>query len=234
MKHPKRRDFIKQAVWLSGGGAVLSGTGLWPRPGWAAGVSFLEETCGQVGSKGKRVLVAYASMHGSTGEVAQAVGRECCARGGWADIRLVKKVDDLKGYDAVIVGSAIRSEAWLPEAVDFVRAHRKELKQMPVAFFLTCLTLSQPGEERLRRARAFLDPVLNEVQEVKPVGLGLFGGLLDYSRLSFGMRAVMKYKMWQRNVAEGDYRDWKAIRSWAGDAAGGLMGPETEKKEAAS
>jgi len=86
---------------------------------------------------------------------------------------------------------------------------------MPVAFFLTCLTLSKPTEENRHKARAFLDPLRNAVPQVQPVDTGLFAGVLDYSKLSLIVRVVMKSKMKKKGVSEGDYRDWDAIHSWA-------------------
>jgi len=50
---------------------------------------------------------------------------------------------------------------------------------------------------------------------VRPVDVGLFAGVLDYSELSFIVRLVMKSKMKKKGVPEGDHRDWDAIRAWA-------------------
>lgn len=233
MKILNRRDFVKNAVMLTGGAALAPQAWLWPRPARAAEVNLLEETCGAGGQGKKRILVAYASMHGSTGEVARAMGQACCARDVSAEVRPVRRVDDLSGYEAAIIGSAIRSEAWLPEATEFVVAFRKDLRRIPVAYFLTCLTLSQPRARNIRRARGFLDPVLSAVAEVRPVSLGLFGGLLDFGRLPFGMRAVMKYKMWQKKVAEGDYRNWNTICVWAGETTDRLLRPGSAGQEVA-
>jgi menaquinone-dependent protoporphyrinogen oxidase len=163
-------------------------------------------------------------MHGSTGDVAQAIGNTICGHGAAADIRLIKNVNTLTPYDAVIVGSAVRSDKWLSEAIRFVEINRQALSQIPVAYFLTCLTLTRPSEENLRRARSYMDPILNGVSEVKPLDMGLFAGVLDYSKYSAGMGAVMRYKMWSKGVEEGDYRDWDAIKSWAGRAAGAMVG----------
>jgi menaquinone-dependent protoporphyrinogen oxidase len=163
-------------------------------------------------------------MHGSTGKVAQTIGKTICGYGAAADIRLITNVNTLTLYDAVIVGSAVRTDKWLAEAIHFVEINRKALSQVPVAYFLTCLTLARPSEENLRRARSYMDPILDGVSEVKPVNIGLFAGVLDYSKYSAGMGAVMRYKMWSKGVEEGDYRDWDAIKSWAGRVASSIAG----------
>ena len=99
--------------------------------------------------------------------------------------------------------------------MEFVEENRDFLKEVPVAYFLTCLTLSRNTDETRLKAKAYLDPVFKTVPEVQPVNTGLFAGVLDYSKLSWGMRMVMRRKMDKFGVKEGDYRDWDAIRTWA-------------------
>lgn len=47
----------------------------------------------------------------------------------------------------------------------------------------------------------------------------IFFGALDYHKLSFPERMVMK----AMRVPEGDFRDWPAIESWAANIAQDLM-----------
>ena len=53
------------------------------------------------------VLVAVASRHGSTREIADAIAQELRMQGVDADVRHVEDVPDLNSYDAVVLGSAI-------------------------------------------------------------------------------------------------------------------------------
>ncbi|MCK4451224.1 MAG: flavodoxin domain-containing protein [Anaerolineae bacterium] len=155
-----------------------------------------------------KVLVAYASRAGSTGEVAEAIGQVLCEAGAAVDVRLAKEVTDLSPYRAVVVGSGIRVGKWLPEAVEFVERHREALSRMPVAYFLVCLTLKENTEENRREVSAYLDPVCEMVQ---PVDVGLFAGAMDYSKLPFILRLMMK----AMKSPEGDFRNWETIRAWA-------------------
>jgi menaquinone-dependent protoporphyrinogen oxidase len=180
----------------------------------AAKVEFPESSCGVEKEKARRVLVAYASDCGSTGEVAEAIGQVLCDKGATVDVRLVENVKDLSPYQAAVVGSAIHSSKWLPEAMEFVQTYQKILSQVPVAYFLTCLTLYKSTETTRRIAKSYLDPVLDAVPQVKPVEMGFFAGVLDYSKLSFMVRLVMKSKMKKKGVPEGDHRNWDAIHSW--------------------
>ena len=164
-----------------------------------------------------RILVAYATKAGSTAEVAAEIGRVMESKGGCeVDVHPVGKLEGVSGYDAVIIGSAIRVGKWLPEALKFVEKHRDALGQVPVAFFTVCLTLSEDTEENRREVATYLDPVRDLVQ---PVDVGLFAGVMDCSKLPFILRLMMK----KMKSPEGDFRDWEAIRAWAGQVHTGLM-----------
>lgn len=119
------------------------------------------------------------------------------------------------------------------QASEFVIQNREVLGRLPVACFLTCLTLARPTEENRMKALGFLDPLHRDAPRVKPVDIGLFAGVLDYDKLSFMVRTVMKIKMKDKGVDEGDYRDWASIRSWARDVGPRLLnGSDTSKIDA--
>jgi menaquinone-dependent protoporphyrinogen oxidase len=158
-----------------------------------------------------RILIAYASRCGSTGEVAKAIGQVLCDKSVSVDVRLVNNVKDVTPYRSIIVGSAIRMSKWLPEATEFVAANHVALSQVPVAYFLTCYTMREPTEDNRRKALAYLDPVLTTIPEIQPVDIGLFAGMMDYNKLSWFLGKMLKRK----GLDEGDFRDWDDIRTWA-------------------
>jgi menaquinone-dependent protoporphyrinogen oxidase len=208
-----RRDFLALAGGListiSLGG--FSGAG----SSHAAATAFPEGKCGDKSIMDKKILVAYASKYGSTGGVADAIGKELCSKGATVDVLLMKNGVNLSSYQGVIVGSAIYMGKWLPEAVDFVKKNAEVLRQIPVAYFLVCMTLCKPTEENRAKVLAYLDPLLKAIPEIKPVGIGAFAGALDYNNLSWINKKILKSK----GTPEGDFRDWKAIRTWAEESA---------------
>jgi len=159
----------------------------------------------------KKLLIAYGSRCGSTGGVAEAIGQVLSMAGASVDVRLVKDVNDLSLYHAVIVGSAIRMGKWLPEAVEFVKNHQDTLRQLPVAYFAVCLAMKDDTVENRGKALAYLDPVHKQFPQVKPADIGLFAGAVDYKKLSFAYSLILKVK----GAPEGDFRNWEAIRTWA-------------------
>jgi menaquinone-dependent protoporphyrinogen oxidase len=218
MKSRTRREFILNVSKASAGAltALVLGSGValpWSAEG--ATIDFPETTCGEGSKDGYRVLVAYASRCGSTGGVAERIGQVLCEMGARAEVRLVEHVTRLDPYQALVVGSAIRSDQWLPEAVDFLKANRVSFDRVPVALFLTCLTMSRPNAENRERARAYLGSPIEAVPELRPVDTGCFAGVLDYGKLSWPMRIIMRQKMRDKGIEEGDYRDWSLIHAWA-------------------
>jgi len=125
-----------------------------------------------------KLLVAYATKAGSTAEVAEALGEELRRAGAEVDVRLAKDVKDLKHYSAVIVGSGIRMGQLSSDATKFVEKNQEALKQVPVAYFVVCMTMKDDTEENHRTVEAYLDPVC---EIVEPLDKGLFAGAMNYS-----------------------------------------------------
>ena len=163
-----------------------------------------------------RILVAYASRAGSTAGVAEAIGRTLAESGAQVDVRAVRDVGDIAAYRAVVAGSAIQAAHWLPEAMQFVQAHREALARRPFAAFLVCMTLAMPRGNAYRQGVAeWLAPVR---ALVRPVSEGLFAGALDISKVpSLGDRLKFRVSVALGVWREGDHRDWDAIRAWATD-----------------
>ena len=117
----------------------------------------------------KKVLVAYASVSGSTGEIADAIGKVLTECGAAVQVSHVRDVSGVVGYHAVVLGSSIRSGQWLPGALQFLDVFRALLSHIPVS----------DSVDSHRTVLAYMEPILQRAPEVKPVGLGLFAGSLE-------------------------------------------------------
>jgi menaquinone-dependent protoporphyrinogen oxidase len=214
MKSVTRREFMVDGSILIGGavgGLALGNELFFPQKVQAGKVGFPESSCGLEKKTGKKVLIAYASRCGTTGGVAEAIGKVLCDRGAVVDVRLVGDVNDLSPYHAMIVGSAIRMGKWLPEAAGFVKNNQDTLHRLPIAYFVVCLTMKDNTAENRSKALAYLDPVRKEAPRIQPVATGLFPGAMNFNKLSLVHKTILKAK----GASEGDYRDWTAIRTWA-------------------
>ena len=116
-----------------------------------------------------RVLIAYASHFGSTGDIAAAIGETLSNRGLAVDVKPIKEVCQINEYQALLLGSAVQYGTWLPEAIDFVKSNRQALNHVPVALFTVHITNLGNDETSRKNRMAFLEeirPLLTPVDEV--------------------------------------------------------------------
>jgi len=186
----------------------------------------------------KKILVAYATLAGSTAEVAGDVGEVLTQAGFTVDVLPVLQVGRLEGYDGVVLGGPM-IVGWHRAAKRFLRQHRRELARLPLAVFVTAMSLTRTedvvvdgvpvaidGElpkpaareghltfrERYARLSNYVRPILKAARPARPLSVGVFGGRLEYGRLPWwGVLFVMVVL----RAPARDRRNWTAIRQWA-------------------
>lgn len=201
-----RRNFLKIAG-LTLGASAAACYGLGKLATIAPQITYPEATA-LPGEPMNKILVTYASKAGSTSEVAQAIAQTLGENGTSSDVLQLKHVKDLGAYQAIVLGSAIRMGRWLPEALNFVKKYQATLQRVPTAFFTVCLTMKDNTAENRSKVEEYMQPVL---AVHRPASLGLFGGKMDYGRLSFADSTIVRLM----KIGEGDYRNWQVIQTWA-------------------
>ena len=161
------------------------------------------------------VLVAVASRHGSTDEIAQAIGRSLRERGIEAEVARVDEIDDVAGYEAVVLGSAVYAGRWLESARRFVDEHVGGLSALPTWLFSSGPVGAPPKPEP--EEAVHVDRVVSLTHALDH---RVFAGQIVHSRLSFAERAVVR----AFRAPDGDFRDWDEIDAWAGSIAEALQG----------
>ncbi|MEN6518395.1 MAG: flavodoxin domain-containing protein [Methanospirillum sp.] len=155
-----------------------------------------------------RILVAYATKHGSTAGVADAVAHELDEAGFEVEAAALPAVDSLEGYDGVVLGAPLYMGTPLDLAA-FVARHRDAWTRVPVAAFATGLTPAAPElkPEQVEQARKAL---IDALSPIRPVAATLFAGALDPGKMGLAERAVTRLL----RAPSGDFRDWNAIGAW--------------------
>ena len=156
-----------------------------------------------------RVLVAYASRHGSTEEVAVSVAQQLHAAGHRVGLLAVNRVETLAAYDAVVLGGALYTGRWHRDAHRFVRRFRRQLAAKPFATFAIGPRTCEPSA--IAASREQLDAELARLH-VLPDHVAVFGGAIDPRKLRFPFN----------RMAACDARDWNAINAWASRVARAL------------
>ncbi len=169
------------------------------------------------------VLVTYASRYGSTAEVAEGIARELGASYGCVDVAPVQRVRDLRPYRAVVLGSAVRSQRWLPEALAFLSAERASLRLRLFACFSVCGLLRWNTSEHQALAKQPFQQARLLVPEIRPLSVEAFAGRVPNGTSGNGQRLIAG----QTVLEPGDWREWDAIRAWAQKVAGLLQALST-------
>ena len=174
------------------------------------------------------ILVAYGTKHGSTREVAEAVAQTLAELGLDVETLPAARVDDVSQYEAVVVGGALYTGRWHPDALRLLKRHKATLASIPVAVF--GMGPKTTEEHDLRHARGQLEMALAKVPGVEPCAVAIFGGVLDPAKLRFPFN----------RMPASDARDWAEIRAWAvevatafgyGKAASEAMNPRSELQQ---
>jgi menaquinone-dependent protoporphyrinogen oxidase len=209
-KKLSRRDFLKTAG-ITLGASALTCSGLGYLATLPPEFDMINTSLGEQDTMSKKILITYATKAGSTVEVAAFIGESLSKRGFAVDVKPVSEKPALDGYQAVLMGSAIRMGSWLPEAVDFVRQNQTTLNQLPTSIF-TVHMLNTGDDETSRTARqAYTAPVRELLPSVDEV---FFKGKLDPKTLSFFDRLIAKAVETPDNPP-GDFRDWNLIGGWS-------------------
>lgn len=162
------------------------------------------------------ILVAVASKHGSTQEIAQAIAEQLRTAGHTVDTRNVEEAPAVAGYDAAIVGSAIYMGQWLSSAREFVDRNQSQLAPLPVWLFS-----SGPLGAEDPQPQGDPEGIAELMGKTEASGHRIFVGKLDKNNLGMGERLIAKMV----KAPEGDFRDWEAIRAWADEIAEALPTP---------
>lgn len=158
-----------------------------------------------------KILVAVASRHGSTGDIARRLAERLDSLGHTTTV-LDLGHDHRRGpepaldeHDAVVIGSAIYEAHWLRAARTFVLRNASRLQKMPVFLFSS----GPIGDtEHVAIDTVKIDELVHAIDAVEH---RVFSGRLDRGQLS-------RLERWTVDVVrarDGDFREWDGIDAWA-------------------
>jgi menaquinone-dependent protoporphyrinogen oxidase len=161
-----------------------------------------------------RVLVTAASRHGATEDIAERIAHVLVdawpgAEKPTVDVVPVAELDIIDEYDALLLGSAVYMGKWMRSARQFAAANADDLSRRPVWLFS-----SGPVGDPLQP----VDEPTGDQELVRLTGArgyASFAGRLRMAELGLGERATVRLA----HVAEGDFRDWGEIDTWASSVA---------------
>jgi menaquinone-dependent protoporphyrinogen oxidase len=155
----------------------------------------------------RTVLVAFASRHGSTRQVAETVALHLRERGWHVQVRSASSVSRVDRFAAVVLGAALYMGRVHPDARTFLKRHHADLAAMPLAVY--AMGPRTAGADDLAASRRQLDACLEHYPQIVPSVVEVFGGVVDPASLHFPFN----------HMAASDARDWSAIAVYAAHAA---------------
>lgn len=168
------------------------------------------------------VLIAYATAHGSTAEVAHAIGRVLLENDMQVAVKDIRTVNELEKYDAFIFGSAIHSGAWIPDLTLFIKNNLHLIGTKPVYFFITCIRVMEHNGFEHVMENYMMPDVMSKLNVQDKTA---FAGKLVLEETDWNERWSLAARydgaVWPSNM-NGDFRDWERIRAWGTTVAENL------------
>ncbi|MCX5205783.1 flavodoxin domain-containing protein [Streptomyces sp. NBC_00237] len=161
-----------------------------------------------------KVLVAYETKNGSTKDIAGTIAQVLGRAGLDTDLRPVAEAGDPRGYDAVVLGSALYTGRWLKGARRFAARNEEALSERPVWLFSSG-PLDATASERDIPPVPGVRRVKDRTEAREHV---TFGGALHDDAHGWVARKIVE------SGKGGDFRDFAEISAWADRIAGALSG----------
>jgi menaquinone-dependent protoporphyrinogen oxidase len=191
---------------------------------------------------GGRALLAYATRHGSTKEIADAVAEELRSVFADVDVSEARSAPSPAGYDAVVLGGPMIM-GWHKDAKKYLKRNKDRLAAVPFALFVTAASLTEDGvdavqgmpiakdpwlvkkprnadklsrKERYALPRHYVGDILKLCTPARPRSVALFAGSLDLTTMNLLEKAFVLVVI---GATPGDGRHVDFVREWARKAA---------------
>jgi len=168
-----------------------------------------------------KILIAYATKHQSTAEIASKIAEEVGTKKLDIDLMPVGTVINPQKYDAFIIGSAVYMGQWMNSAADFLITYEKLLTERPTWLFSSGPT-GEGDPTKLLKGFTFPAVLTDLAQRISPEDIVLFHGKLTTDDIGWGERIIIKTV----RAPIGDYRNWDTIAEWGKSIQSSLLKKE--------
>ncbi len=140
----------------------------------------------------KKILALYSTIDGQTIKIMEQILQAQEGEITLLDIDKHPQID-MRQYDKVLIGASIRYGNFRGNVLRFVNEHKKQLDQLPNAFFLVCLTARKL--EKASPANNAYMAKFDRLSTWHPRLKGVFAGALLYSRYNWWQTLIIQLIM---------------------------------------
>jgi menaquinone-dependent protoporphyrinogen oxidase len=161
------------------------------------------------------ILIGYASVHGSTAEIAHYIGQILTEKHFSVSVQSVTEIKSLDQYAAFVLGAPVQTGMWLKPMLSFMHRYRETLITRPVFAWMTCVRILEPGGFD-HAMQHYVPPDLYRLSNLRD--LQIFPGRLRPEDLNNDERwtIYLRYDGAEKMESlKGDFRDWGHIKEWA-------------------
>lgn len=172
-----------------------------------------------------RILVAFATTHGSTKEAAERITAALSEKQLDVDLQEAKAVRSISEYTAVVLGFPLYMFKMHRDGRRFLaRFHRNFRNGLPLAIFAGGPIEPDRKEEQMQDAREHLLKELDTFPDIQPNSVLVIGGRFQPDSLRMPWKVIPAMKQ----MPAADLRDWDEITGWAQNLAELLPGQPGE------
>ncbi|MGM0366011.1 MAG: flavodoxin domain-containing protein [Actinomycetota bacterium] len=131
-----------------------------------------------------KTLILFATRYGCTKRCAEMLAGKIRGKVEVRDLANDKKAD-IDNYELVIIGGSIMAGKMNKLVTRFVDDNLQKLLSKKVALFICCLQEGETAKEQFNNAFP------KQLQD-RAIGRGYFGGEVDFSKLNFFLKGLMK------------------------------------------
>ncbi|MEM0313529.1 MAG: flavodoxin domain-containing protein, partial [Candidatus Bathyarchaeia archaeon] len=147
-----------------------------------------------------KALIVYGTRYGAAADTAEDIAQ--ILRMGGFQVKVVnakdERIRDIADYQLVIVGSGIQNHKWTGESERFLKDFNNKLREKKLALFACCGNAQPLTEKEEEKTKITQEARRKDLEEkavkygLKPVALGLFGGVYNFNKMPWLLRKAMQ------------------------------------------
>ena len=165
-----------------------------------------------------KTLIIYSSTDGQTKKICETI-KDCSINKNEFSIFSIEGVSQLKleEYDEIIIGASIRYGRHSPKIYKFIKKNKDLIEKRKNAFFSVNVVARKP-EKNTPETNPYIKKFLKKTGW-QPMKLGVFAGKIDYPRLNFINKSIIRLIMFMTKGPTDtskiyDFTNWESVKKF--------------------